>query len=85
MSDQNLSTGEFQRAMKALERSINVRFDTVDERLTELQEQREKQSERIAVLEAASPNNKKTTTLSVIVATITAGVVAGLKSIFVGH
>ena len=54
----NLSAGEFQRAMQALERSINTRFDSVDDRLSELQDERAKQSERIAVLEAA---DKKST------------------------
>ena len=87
MSDKNLSLGEFQRSIQALERSINTRFDSVDERLDGLQKEREKQSERIAVLEAATaatPDTKTTTTWSVIAATLTAGIIAGVKAMF-GH
>jgi predicted metal-binding protein len=83
MSDpQVLSVGEFQRSMKQLERSLNTRFDSTDERLEEIRAEQRDALERIAVLEVAKKNtNKKAFSLSGVAALVGIAITEGLRQL----
>jgi hypothetical protein len=70
---QVLSVGEFQRSMKALERSINARFDDTDQGIREVRDDIRLHGERLAVLEEFKKSETKknlsvATVLTVVIA-----------------
>ena len=73
-----LSVGEFQRSMKALERSINTRFDETDSGIRDIRNDQRAHAERLAVLEEFK---KAETRKSLSVATVLTVAIAAVGEI----